>query len=142
MAILRPPTADDAEDLAVLMSQLGYPCSPTEIPGRLERLQGDPNVLLTVAEHDGKVVGIITGHVLHAIHKTDLVAMLTALVVLDSARGLGVGKRLVAHMEQWARDRGAHTISLTSALRRTEAHEFYRTLGYAHTGLRLAKSFP
>lgn len=140
MAILRPPTTEDAEDLAELLSQLGYPCSPSEIPARLERLMVGPNVLVTVAEHQDAVVGIITGHVLNAIHKSEPVAMLTALVVLESARGLGIGRQLVAHVEQWARTRGARTISLTSALRRIDAHDFYRKLGYEHTGLRLAKS--
>src|SRR5688572_27147794 len=140
MAILRPPGPEDAEDLAELLSQLGYPCSPSEIPARLEKLTEGPNVLMTVAEHQDIVVGIVTGHVLHAIHRPEPVAMLTALVVLESARGLGIGRQLVGHVEQWARRHGARTISLTSALRRVDAHDFYRKLGYEHTGLRLAKS--
>lgn len=140
MAKLRGPTARDAERLADLMTQLGYPSDPGDIPGRLERLIADPDVLVTVAEHDGGVVGVVTGHVIRALHKTEPVAMLTALVVLERARGHGVGRQLVAHVEQWARARGATTISLTSALRRVEAHAFYKQLGYEHTGVRLAKS--
>ena len=140
MSILRAPSLDDTEDIAALLSQLGYPCDPNEIPARLERLTRDPDVLVTVAEHEARVVGIITGHALHAIHKSEPVAMLTALVVLERARGLGIGRQLVAHVEEWARVRSARSISLTSALRRADAHDFYRKLGYEHTGLRLAKS--
>lgn len=140
MAKLRSPTAEDRHDLAELMTQLGYPCNPSEIPGRLERLARDTNVVVTVAEHENEVVGVVTGHVLEAIHKFEPVAMLTALVVLERARGMGIGRLLVAHVEQWARGRGARAIALTSALRRVEAHEFYRNLGYEHTGVRLAKS--
>jgi GNAT superfamily N-acetyltransferase len=140
MANFRSPMAEDHKDLAELMSQLGYPCDPDVIPSRIEKLANDPDVLLTVAEHEGRVVGIVTGHMLYAIHKAEPVAMLTALVVLESARGLGIGKQLVSHVEEWARGRGASASSLTSALRRSEAHEFYRRLGYGHTGLRLAKS--
>jgi GNAT superfamily N-acetyltransferase len=140
MTRLRKPNDNDVETLAELMSQLGYPCDPGDTRGRVEKLIHDPSVLLTVAEHEGKVVGVVTGHILNAIHKSEPVALLTALVVLESARGLGIGKLLVSHVEGWARDHGASAISLTSALRRSEAHEFYRKLGYEHTGLRLAKS--
>ena len=140
MTRLRQPDDADAAALAELMSQLGYPCSPTEIPPRIVKLAGDPTVLLTIAEHDTKVVGLVTGHLLHVIHKPGPVAMLTALVVLESARGLGIGSRLVAHVEAWALAHGAATLSLTSALRRAEAHEFYRKLGYEQTGVRLGKS--
>ena len=140
MSTLRPPTADDSPDLAELMTQLGYPCDPRDIPARITKLLNDPRVLLTVAEHEGGVAGLVSGHVLDAIHKTQPVALLTALVVIERARGRGIGTLLVAHVENWARARGAGAISLTSALRRTDAHDFYRRLGYEHTGLRLAKS--
>lgn len=140
MVKLRAPTANDADDLAELMTQLGYPCDASDMPARVTSLSNDPDVLVTVAEHQGRVAGVITGHVLRAIHKSEPVAMLTALAVLEEARGIGIGRLLVAHVEEWARARGARTISLTSALRRVEAHDFYRRLGYEHTGLRLAKS--
>ena len=140
MTWLRAATGNDADALAELMTQLGYGCEPGEIPARIEKFAAQPGILLAVAEHDGKVVGVVTGHLVNAIHKTEPVAMLTALVVLESARGLGIGKQLVAHVEDWARSRGASTISLTSALRRVEAHAFYKALGYEHTGVRLAKS--
>ena len=140
MLKLRLPTGDDCKDLAELMSELGYPCDPGDLHRRIESLANDPAVLLTVAEHEGKVVGVVTGHILNAIHRSGPVAMLTALVVLERARGLGIGKRLVSHVERWARDHGASAISLTSALRRSAAHEFYRRLGYEQTGLRLART--
>jgi len=47
----------------------------------------------------------------------------------------------VQHAEDWARERGALRISLTSALRREAAHEFYKAHDYEHTGVRLTKVF-
>jgi len=85
------------------------------------------------------VCGVATGHVLHAVHSTPPVAQLTALVVLESARGRGVGQRLVATIETWARDRGAKKLSLTSGLQRVEAHAFYEKLGFERSGVRLTK---
>lgn len=51
----------------------------------------------------------------------------------------GVGKTLVAAAEEWLRARGAERMNLTSALRRKEAHEFYKHIGFTHTGVRLTK---
>lgn len=141
MTRLRKANNNDADALTVLLSQLGYPCTPDVIPARIRKFADNPDVLLTVAERENEVVGIVTGHVIDGIHRSDPVAMLTTLVVLEHARGLGIGRELVAHVEDWARGRGATTITLTSALRRAGAHEFYRRLGYEHTGLRLVKTF-
>jgi GNAT superfamily N-acetyltransferase len=51
----------------------------------------------------------------------------------------GVGKALVDAAEKWLRERGAERMNLTSALRRKEAHEFYKHIGFTHTGVRLTK---
>ena len=61
------------------------------------------------------------------------------LVVDQSMRGKGVGSALVEHAERWAMQQGAHNLALTSALRRKEAHEFYKRRDYEHTGVRLVK---
>jgi GNAT superfamily N-acetyltransferase len=54
-----------------------------------------------------------------------------ALVVDERARGLGVGRRLLAATEQAAVARGCVRMEITSSRRRTGAHAFYRSLGYA-----------
>jgi GNAT superfamily N-acetyltransferase len=65
----------------------------------------------------------------------------TVLVVEEKARGQGVGSALVARAEDWAIEHGALRISLTSALHRESAHEFYKARDYEHTGVRLTKIF-
>jgi len=123
-----------------LLGELGYPVEKDEVPTRLTALQGDQRALTLVAELEGQVVGVMTAHVISAIHITSPVAMLTVLVVGREARGKGVGQALVERAELWADAHGAEKITLTSALSRTEAHAFYKKLGYEHTGVRLAKS--
>jgi GNAT superfamily N-acetyltransferase len=95
-----------------------------------------------VAENErGDVVGVVTVHLFHTLHEDGPSAWLTALVVEEKARGEGVGSALVARAEEWAIEHGAGRISLTSALRRERAHEFYKTRDYEHTGVRLTKVF-
>jgi GNAT superfamily N-acetyltransferase len=51
----------------------------------------------------------------------------------------GIGRRLMERIEAWLRDHGATRLTLTSGKQRTEAHRFYRRLGYEETGLRFVK---
>ena len=139
MLVLRAPHAGDASDLASLLGQLGYPADPREIPARLSAFESGSTALAWVAELQGRVVGLVTAHVIRSLHKTEVVAMLTVLVVDERSRGSGVGRAMVRTAEEWAVSQGASAISLTSALRRTDAHEFYKRLGYEQTGVRLAK---
>jgi amino-acid N-acetyltransferase len=54
------------------------------------------------------------------------VALLRSLAVESSVRGRGVGKRLVAHAEDYARECGVGAIFLLT----TTAESFFRRLGY------------
>jgi GNAT superfamily N-acetyltransferase len=67
------------------------------------------------------------------------VAWLTTLVVLEDARGAGIGSALVRHVEGWAVGKGAKRISVTSAIRRLSTHDFYEKRDYERTGLRFSK---
>ena len=90
----------------------------------------------------GEVVGVVTAHLIPSIHDNEPVAWLTTLVVQEDARGAGIGSALVEHIEKWATDNGARRLSVTSAMHRKEAHEFYERRGYENTGLRFGKSLP
>lgn len=140
--IVRAPRDDDADAIAPLLGQLGYPSTPQQVRTRLQALRGDePSSVMWVAELDGVVVGVATARQFPGIHLSEPVAWLTVLVVDERVRGRGVGRRLVTEAEQWARASGAKRLSLTSAVHRKEAHQFYINLGYQQTGVRLAKIF-
>ena len=137
--IVRPASASDAAALAALVGELGYPAEPDAMPTRLAALQRSGHVVALVAETDGRVIGLLTAHVMMTIHSPSPVALLTALVVAASARGLGAGRQLVAAAEEWAREHGAVRIAVTSGAQRTDAHQFYERIGYARTGVRFGK---
>jgi GNAT superfamily N-acetyltransferase len=56
---------------------------------------------------------------------------LLGLVVDARHRGRGVGRRLVAAVEDWAAERGLDQMAVRSNVARTESHPFYERLGYA-----------
>ena len=138
---IRTPTQQDAADLALLITELGYPASTEEVSTRLSRLEGVEGVFVRVAEVDESVVGLATCHRFLALHKTEPVVWLTSLVVSSEHRGEGIGHTLVAACEEWAKEHGAERLSLTSATHREAAHAFYLNIGYEKTGVRLAKLF-
>jgi N-acetylglutamate synthase-like GNAT family acetyltransferase len=136
---IRDAEPRDAEAIAGLLAQLGYPTEPASVDARLERLQivGDRAV---VAERDGEVVGLAQLHVSPTLEYERPAAKLAALVVDVSHRGEGVGRALVAAMEAEARARRCELLFVTTAERREDAHEFYRRVGLEETGKRFAKS--
>ena len=138
--VVRPPAAADSPAISALVAQLGYPATAEVIPQRLENLLKSPDAIALVAEDsEGSVVGVMTARVFWVIHLDAPLAWLTALVVLDSARGRGVGSMLLERAEHWAAQKGAQKISLSSAMHRTETHSYYDNRGYARSGLRFTK---
>lgn len=60
-------------------------------------------------------------------------AELKHLYVAESARRLGLGQSLVAHVEDYARDLGVRHLYLWSDTRFIAAHRLYKRLGYTQS---------
>ncbi|MDE3135043.1 MAG: GNAT family N-acetyltransferase [Acidobacteriota bacterium] len=128
--IIRPARAEDAAALAPLATQLGYPSTTADIESRLALILPDPNQLVAVAELSGQVVGWI--HVaLYLTLESGIAVEIRGLVVEEKRRGMGLGRALLAHAEDWARQRGARAVRLRSNVVRDGAHAFYQHLGYS-----------
>lgn len=139
---IRQAVPEDAPALALLLDQLGYPTDAADVPKRLENVYARPGSTVLVAENEnGDVAGVVTVLLLQTLHTNEPAAWLTAVVVEEKSRGKGVGSALVKRAEEWAAEHGALRISLTSALHRESAHEFYKARDYEHTGVRLSKVF-
>ena len=137
---IREAKATDADAIAELLGVLGYPATSAEVRKRLTRLKKLDSAVILVADLEGRAVGVVTGHVMAAIHSTPIVAWLTVLSVSDRHQQMGIGAKLTGAVEDWARKQGAIRVSLTSGLQRAGAHAFYERLGYERTGLRLTKA--
>lgn len=136
---IRVATDSDSEAIARLLDQLGYPASTAEIPTRLDRLSQADRAAVFLADRDGKVVGLATVHILSVVNRIRDVAWLTALVVDESARGTGVGRRLVESVEAFARQQGCERLSVTTHEDRADARAFYVRIGFEATGRRFGK---
>lgn len=138
---VRPARVGDADALARLATQLGYPADAAQMPARFARVTADDNAAVFVAESEGTVVGMATIHLRYTINHESPIAQLTLLVVDEASRTRGVGRALVEAAEHFARSRDAKRINVTTAVHRTGAHAFYERIGYSHTGRRYGKDF-
>jgi N-acetylglutamate synthase-like GNAT family acetyltransferase len=136
---IRQATAADADAIARLLGQLGYPTDGVVVPERLNRLRANHRGVVLVAQRGDEVVGFATVHVLSVLNRPRDVAWLTALVVDESARGSGVGRRLVESVEDFARQSGCERLSVTTQEHRTDARAFYGRVGLEPTGRRFGK---
>ncbi|TMJ15863.1 MAG: GNAT family N-acetyltransferase [Alphaproteobacteria bacterium] len=134
---IREATLEDAEAIAKLVTQLGFPSSTKEIAARLPGFfTGNEPPL--VAEKDG-VIGCLTWHVTPALHRPHPVGRVTMLIVAEGQRGGGVGKALLDCAEKRLRERGCLLIEVTSNIELGGAHAFYKRQGYERTSYRFAK---
>ena len=136
---IREARPDDAAAIADLLGQLGYPSDAGRVERRIERMLAAGDTVV-VAEVDAEVVGLANLHVSPSIEYDAPAGKLGALVVDDAHRGAGVGRALVEAMETRAREQGCAVFFLTTAERRSGAHEFYEAVGLEHTGRRYAKT--
>jgi GNAT superfamily N-acetyltransferase len=130
---IRTATQEDSAALAELTAQLGYPTSREIIRKRLGFVLGLPDhAVFVAAGEDGRLVG--WAHVFVAVRvESDLFAELGGLVVADSARRQGIGKALVAKSAEWGRKQGLTRLRVRCRSGRTDAHAFYRQLGFELT---------
>lgn len=130
---IRPAQLDDADEIARLATELGYPTATQELVDRLASLLANPRHHVAVATGGA---GHLLGWV-HAEHRTSLLsgdrAELLGLVVDASARRAGLGRSLVWVAEEWAAGRGLRTMAVRSNTARAASHPFYEAMGYSQS---------
>ena len=136
---LRSAMIADADDVARLLTDLGYPCEIDDAVERIDAIAGNDRQALVLARRDGAVCGLIALDFMYYLPLGTITCRVTALVVTPTAQGLGIGRQLLKEAERRARSGGASRIELTSGSQRTEAHAFYRACGYKDSSVRFVK---
>jgi GNAT superfamily N-acetyltransferase len=137
----RPVTENDAEAVARLLAQLGYPTNAADIPSRLREVTAERGGAFLQVDQSGRALGFFSVARHSVLHASGPIGLITSLVVADDARGLGVGRAMVTAAQDWARDQGCVRLMVTSGEHRPDAHAFYRACGMPYTGRRFAVSF-
>ncbi len=131
MPDIRVATLDDAQAIAGLCSQLGYPTTPPQSAARLTAVvRSDGHAVLVACLSDGLVVG--WAHVFLALRiESNTFAELGGFVVAEAHRGLGIGRALLAAAEEWCVEQGVFKLRVRTRSGRVDARAFYEGFGFA-----------
>jgi GNAT superfamily N-acetyltransferase len=129
---LRLATPDDAERIAALFTDEGYPAGPSDIVDRLTRFDSEHSRVI-VADNGGEVLGFVAIHALPRFEHTDRIIRVMALVVDAGERGRGIGRLLMEEAERIGRDLDAAFAEITAGHHRPDAQRLYEELGYDAT---------
>jgi N-acetylglutamate synthase-like GNAT family acetyltransferase len=137
--VVREATLADAEAVAPLLGELGYPATGAQVSPRMHRMLARDDQKILIAENDEGALGALALHVFPTLTYDHDLALIMALVITEKARGLGVGRTLVDRAEAVARSLGASRLMVTTHNRRADAHAFYERLGFEFTGRRYVR---
>jgi GNAT superfamily N-acetyltransferase len=126
---VRPMAEADIAAGRLLLDQLGYDLTATEMRRRYAVIANTTGHAILVAECEARPVGLVHLYVRPALDKPPEV-MVQAIVIDAAHRSKGIGKILMSAAESWASERGYNSVALYSNLSRSGAHSFYETLGY------------
>lgn len=137
--LIRDIESKDYLSVASVWHEAFVPLTDEALITACKKMEGDSRYRIFVAEVDGKVVGFVSTVEALAINLPDGYIKVNSLAVLPKFRCRGIGKMLMAYVEELAKERGSSLVELASGFQRTEAHEFYERLGYQKTSVRFSK---
>ena len=137
--VIKPAAITDFATIASLVSELGYPTSPSEMQRRLEAIFHDPDYFTLTACDGDHVVGFVGTRVGPLYEADGRYGQIMALAVAASHHRRGVGRMLMRAAESKLIECGARELVVTSGLHRSGAHAFYESCGYTFTGRRYKK---
>jgi GNAT superfamily N-acetyltransferase len=148
MTTVRIATPTDLPALVVLLSELFSievdfsPDTAKQRRGLELLLDAGERACVLVAEEAGQVVGMVTAQILISTAEGADVALIEDMVVTQSARGRGIGQRLLAEIESWCAERGLARLQLLADRQNTPASEFYQRCGWLPTQMVAWRKFP
>ena len=148
---IRDATEADLPRLVELLDQLALDV-PRERPGSplpnvyldaFRKIDADDEQRLLVLEVDGRIVGALVLLIIpNLTHQGRPYATVENVIIDDSERGTGRGRQLMEYAIDEAKRASCYKMALTSHKARTEAHRFYKSLGFESTHEAYRIDFP
>lgn len=140
MITIRQATTADLPDVLALYAELDANkkgvLTEAEAQKVFAQFSHYPNYKLYLAQQEGTTVGTYALLIMHNLaHQGTPSAIAEDVVVSENCQGQGIGRQMMAHAVQKAREAGCYKLALSSNLRRKGAHAFYESLGFAQHGL-------
>ena len=129
-AIIKEATQNDYLGILTLSRQeLGYELEEEIAKTQMEKILTRADHKIWVAVVSDQIIGYIHAQECDVVYARPMVNIL-GLAVAKAYQGMGIGRRLLSEAENWGKEKKAFAISLSSAMKRMEAHGFYRHCGF------------
>jgi len=138
---IRPAVSADIEDMLVLLKELfaleeDFTFNePLQRQGLALLLAVSQERCVMAAETKRQVIGMCSLQTVISTAEGGRAGIVEDVVVASSFRGLGVGRRLLAAMEEWARAHGLRRLQLLTDNRNRRALDFYKRQNWTKTSL-------
>ena len=100
----------------------------------------DSKKIILVADHDEKIVGIVSIIYLQRLNRAKLEMYIPELIVTENLRYSGIGKKFMQYCIDLAKKKDCYRIRLESGNQRKESHKFYKSIGFEQSALTFTKS--
>jgi len=129
---IRRLSEEDIESLAILYRQFwGVDSDCAKMRNKFAELQANPKYAIFCATVDGNVVGSVMGTVCDELYGNCRPFLLMEDLIVDKAyREQGIGKALMAELEDYAAEHGCSQIQFITERDREDAIAFYASLGF------------
>jgi ribosomal protein S18 acetylase RimI-like enzyme len=137
---IRQATQVDIPTLVGLLQQLfsieqDFHPDPEKQRRGLELLLLSDQARVFVAEHAGRIVGMLTLQILVSTAQGGPVGWVEDVVVDAAHRGQGIGAAMLVHLQRWSAQRGLSRLQLLADRNNDRALDFYRKQGWTTTAL-------
>jgi len=129
-----------ADDVSGIDMDGWEPATAPRYEAALAAIDADPNQALYIAELDGAPVGTVQLTFIPGIMRRGMWrGLIESVHIAPEHRNKGLGSAMMRWAIERCRARGCGLVQLTSNKKRTDAHRFYRALGFnqSHEGFKL-----
>lgn len=137
---LRLATESDADSIAALLTEVGYPTHAGEAWRRLAGVRRDPVSRVLVAVGESGIMGCASALLVPYFPDGSTICRITSIIVARAHRRQGVGATLLQGVSEFAKQRRCSGVEITTAERRAEAQGFYERFGFSRTSLRFFRT--
>lgn len=107
-----------------------------------KKMQTYPNYKVYVAENEEHIVGTFALLIMDNLaHQGTPSGVVEDVAVLNELQGKGIGKMMMEFAIEKCREVGCYKLTLSSNLKRTEAHAFYESLNFEKHGFSFRLNF-
>lgn len=129
--LVRPARLSDREAILRLVQAMGGHDEVADLGDAFGLVLARPSIRALVAEEGGRIAGYAELQARPVPNRNRIEGWLSTLAVAPERRGAGIGRVLMAAVEDAARELGCDEIALESSLWRERSHAFYRGLGFS-----------